>query len=66
MKHDTKPPGREVPDTREFLTREGRILAEAEALARTRFKRRMLLINCLGALAFAALLGLIFWLVNHR
>lgn len=60
-----EPVTRQVPDEREFLTRQGRILAEAEAKAKVRHARQMLLINAGGALVIALLLGLIFWLVNR-
>lgn len=57
---------RQVPDEREFLTRQGRILAEAEAKAKVRHKRKMLLINAIACLVIGAVIALLFWLVNKR
>lgn len=58
-------PKRNVPDEREFLTRQAHILAQAEARAGVRRKRRSLLVAGSLALVAFALIALAFWLLNR-
>lgn len=56
---------RNVPDAREFLTRQAHTLAQAEARANVKPKRKGLLVNALAYLAAFAILALAFWFVNR-